>query len=280
MRKVSTRNITDLVSALCIRANIHLRRDVLLALKKARRAESNRRAAGALDNIIENARIAEDKMLPICQDTGMVAVFMEVGRGVEFTGGSLKKAVDAGVMRGYIEGYLRQSVVASAVERVNTKTNTPAVLHVEITEGDSVKIYVMPKGFGSENKSAVRMLNPTDGEKGISEFVLDVVKDAGPEACPPFILGIGIGGTFEYAALLSKKALLRDIGKTNSGRKMAILEKRILKSVNALGIGAMGFGGRTTALGVNVLDYPTHIAGLPVAVNVCCHALRTAKGVI
>ena len=280
MRQIQARAISDLISALCVYANVNLRPDIREAIKNALKKEKSARAKTTLKLLLENADIAVTKKIPICQDTGMAVVFMEIGQNVKITGGVLKEAVDKGVKNGYAIGYLRKSVVRSPFGRKNTNTNTPAILHSSIVPGDKIKIWVMPKGFGSENKSRISMLNPGDGERGIIDFVLETVKAAGPEACPPFVLGVGIGGTFDYAAYLAKKALLKKINLKNPDKKLFLLEKKILKAVNNLKIGPMGFGGRTTALGVSVLTYPTHIAGLPVAVNVNCHATRSAYGVI
>lgn len=280
MRKIRSSAVSDLVSRLCIKANMDLRPDILKAIENALRNEKNVNAKSALRLLLENARIASSDKIAICQDTGFVTVFMDIGQDVRITGDFLKRAVDKGVSNGYKRGYLRKSVVRSPISRENTNTNTPAILHISTVPGSLVRVWVMPKGFGSENKSRVAMLDPQDGEKGIIEFVLDTVKQAGPEACPPFVLGIGIGGTFDYAALLAKKALLRRIDRRNPDAKLFSLEKKILNKANSLGIGPMGFGGKTTVLGVNILSYATHIAGLPVAVNVNCHATRSAYGVI
>lgn len=280
MRQIKTRAISSLISALCIQANLNLRPDFKKALKNALKKETGRRAKTVLKLLLENADVASGEKIAYCQDTGMMIVFMEIGQDVRITGGSLKKAVDKGVEDGYRIGYLRKSVVQSPLIRKNTKTNTPAILHTDIVPGNKIKIWVIPKGFGSENKSRLRMLNPGEGEGGILDFVVDTVKKAGPEACPPFVLGIGIGGTFDYAAYLAKKALLRKINTKNPDRKLASLEKKIYDKVNSLGIGPMGLGGKTTVAAVNILSYPTHIAGLPIAVNVNCHAVRSAGGVI
>ena len=280
MRKVKSSAISNLISKLCIEANINLRPDIRKAIENALKKEKSARTKGALRLLLENANIASNDKIAICQDTGLAVVFMEIGQEVQIVGSLLKKAVDKGVKDGYRKGYLRKSVVRSPIIRENTNTNTPVILHTSIVPGDSIKIWVMPKGFGSENKSDIRMLNPADGEKGIIEFVVEVVKQAGPEACPPFVLGIGIGGTFDYAAFLAKKALLRRIDQKNSDARLTTLEKKILEKVNSTGIGPMGLGGKTTALGVNILSCATHIAGLPVAVNVNCHATRSAYGVL
>ncbi len=280
MRQVKTSAISDLISRLCIEANVRLRPDMRKAIRTALKKEKNTGAKSALGLLLENAAIACTDRIAICQDTGLVVVFMDIGQEVRIAGGPLKQAVDRGVRDGYRNGYLRKSVVFSPIARKNTKTNTPAILHTAVTPGNKIKIWVMPKGFGSENKSAMTMLNPSDGERGIIDFVVDTVKKAGPEACPPFVLGIGIGGTFDYAAYLAKKSLLRRIDRKNPDKKLAALEKKILNAVNNLNLGPMGLGGKTTALGVNILSYATHIAGLPVAVNMNCHATRSAYGVI
>lgn len=280
MRKIRARYITNLVSRLCVEANINLRPDIKKAIRDALKREKAKNARWALNFILENAGIASEDKIAICQDTGLTVVFMELGQDVNIAGGLLKNAVDRGVKDGYRKGFLRKSVVRSPIERKNTGTNTPSILHVSIAPGRRVKIWVVPKGFGSENKSGIRMLNPTEGERGIIDFVLETVKQAGPEACPPFVLGIGIGGTFDYAAYLSKKAFLRRIDEKNSDPRLALLEKKILAEVNKLGIGPMGLGGKTTALAVNILSSATHIAGLPAAVNINCHATRSAYGVL
>jgi fumarate hydratase subunit alpha len=257
-----------------------LRTDIRNAIKDALKKEKNANAKRALRLLLENASIALCDRIPICQDTGLTVVFIEIGQELQIIGDSLEDAVNKGVREGYKKAYLRKSVVRSPIIRENTNTNTPAILHTKIVPGDLVKIWVMPKGFGSENKSSIRMLNPTDGERGIIEFAVDAVRRAGPEACPPYVLGIGIGGTFDYAAFLAKKALLRRIDKKNPDKHLASLERKILNRVNNLGIGPMGFGGRCTALGVSILSWATHIAGLPVAVNINCHATRSAYGVL
>lgn len=279
MRQVKSAVISDLISRLCIEANINIRPDIRKAIKNALKKEKNRNAKGVLRLLLENANIASNDKIPICQDTGLAVVFIEIGQ-VQIVGDSLKDAVDKGVRNGYRKGYLRKSVVRSPIVRENTDTNTPAILHTSIVVGDKIKIWVMPKGFGSENKSSVAMLNPMDGEQAIIDFVINEVKKAGPEACPPFVLGVGIGGTFDYATFLAKKALLRRIDQKNPDITLFSLEKKILNKVNSLGIGPMGLGGETTVLGVNILSFATHIAGLPVAVNINCHATRSAYGII
>lgn len=278
MRNIKVSRIRDLISELCIDANLRLRGDVLHAIRNAVKREEDSMSKRALELLVENAKVASEDKIAICQDTGLAIVFMEIGQDVHITGGSLKEAVNKGVENGYKKGYLRKSVVISPLTRRNTGTNTPAMLYTSIVPGESVKIWVMAKGFGSENKSKVVMLDPTDDEKKIIDFVINTVRSAGSEACPPFLLGIGIGGTFDHAAFLSKKALLKSIDEKNPDPALYRLEKQILHKVNRLGIGPMGFGGKTTALGVNILSSATHIAGLPVAVNVSCHATRTAYG--
>ena len=280
MRELDVSKIRDAVAELCMKANFELRRDISGALRQALKRETDDRARRILKLIIENARLARAKKLAICQDTGVVIVFLEIGQDVSLVGGDLKEAVDAGVREGYRRGCLRNSVVGDAILRENSRDNTPAVMHVEIVKGDRVRIVVMPKGFGSENKSAIKMFNPTESVDTIKAFILDTVSKAGPDACPPFVLGIGIGGTFEEAALLSKRALLRPVNEKNRKRHFARLEKELLAGINALKIGPMGLGGKTTALGVNIEGYPTHIAGLPVAVSMSCHATRGAEKVL
>lgn len=280
MRKIDVKKIKDAVKQLCLKANFELRQDILMALKRAQRFESSPRAKEILRSIIENALLAKRKKLAICQDTGMVFVHVELGQDVAFTGGSLREAVDEGVRRAYDEGCLRKSVVNDPLIRKNTLTNTPCILVTDIVDGDKVTITVSPKGFGSENKSMIKMFKPTASLDEIEDFILDVVRRAGPDACPPLVLGIGIGGTFDLAAGLAKRALLRSIDKRNAKRHLAILEKRLIRDINRLGIGPMGLGGSTTVLGVNVMGHQTHIAGLPVAVNVSCHATRSATKVV
>lgn len=277
MREIDVSKIKDTVSELCLKANFELRGDVLAAIKKALRKETSARARNILKSILENAKLARKKRLAICQDTGIAVVYMEIGREAALTGGSLEKAINDGVEEGYRKGCLRKSVVRDPLVRSNTRTNTPAVIHIDMVEGDRVKISVMPKGFGSENKSAIKMFGPNASVEDIKDFVKDVVIKAGPDACPPLVLGIGIGGTFEKAALLSKKALLRPIDQRNKARHLARLERELVGEIDALGIGPMGLGGKTTVLGVNIMEAHTHIAGLPVAVNVSCHVTRNAE---
>ena len=274
MREISVSAITDVVERLCIEANTHLPGDVKCAIERCRACEDGVIAQGVLDNIIENYNIAHRENVPICQDTGMACVFLEIGQDVHLVGGDLRQAVDEGVRRGYDKGYLRKSVVGDPVRRGNTGDNTPAMLYTEIVPGESVKITVGPKGFGSENMSAIKMLRPSDGVEGVVDFVVETVKNAGPNPCPPIVVGVGIGGTFDKAAYLAKKALLRSVDIPNEKPFYADLEQKLLERINALGIGPQGFGGKTTALAVNIETYPTHIAGLPVAVNINCHVTR------
>ena len=280
MREINVSKIKETVRDLCLKANFELRRDVLKALKASISRETNRRAKNIIKTIVENAKLARKKRIAICQDTGMVVVHLEIGQNVMLTGGSIRKAIDDGVEEAYRKGCLRKSVVADALTRENTKTNTPAIIHIDIIESDNVKISVSPKGFGSENKSMIRMFRPTDPVVEIKKFVVEVVKKAGPDACPPLILGIGLGGTFEKCAYLAKKALLRAIDKRNPKRHIAKLELELIRDINSLNMGPMGLGGKTTVLGVNILEAHTHIAGLPVAVNVSCHATRSAEKIL
>ncbi len=278
MRNIKAKNISKLISKLCIEANTRLRGDIRRAISSALRKESNGRPKKLLQMLLDNADAALKGRVAICQDTGMAAVFAEIGQDVHITGGSLEAAVTEGVKHGYQKGYFRKSVVASPLSRKNTGTNTPAMLHTDIVPGKYFKIWVMAKGFGSENKSAIKMFNPTASEDEIIDFIISVAKEAGPDACPPFVVGVGIGGTFDYAAHLAKKSLFREIDKKNKNPKLAVLEKKIFEKLNKLGIGPMGLGGKTTALGVSILSTATHIAGLPVAVNINCHATRSAYG--
>ena len=277
MRKITSTQITDAIANLCITANIDADESIRKAVCQARDIETSALAKNALNMILENMDIAEAERMPICQDTGMVIVFIEIGQDVHVTG-NLSDAVHEGVRRGYRDGYLRASVVKDPISRENTKDNTPAVIHYNIVPGDKVAITVMPKGFGSENKSAIKMLTPSAGVEGIIDFVVDTVKAAGSSPCPPIVVGVGVGGTMEKAALLSKQALILDILEQNPDPYWAEIEKQLLEKINALNIGAAGFKGTATALGVRVLTYPTHIAGLPVAVNIGCHVSRH-KGV-
>ena len=274
MREISVTQITDAVERLCIDANTHLPGDVKCAIARCRACEDGIIAQGVLDKIIENYEIADSENVPICQDTGMACVFLEIGQDVHLVGGDLAQAVDEGVRRGYDKGYLRKSVVADPIRRGNTGDNTPAMLYTEIVPGEQVKITVAPKGFGSENMSAIRMFKPSAGLQGIKDFILETVENAGPNPCPPMVVGVGIGGTFDKAALLAKKALMRPLDVRNPDPYYAQLETEMLEKVNALGIGPQGFGGRTTAIGLNIETMPTHIAGMPCAININCHVTR------
>ena len=274
MRELDVSVIRDTVARLCIEANTHLPEDVQKAIRDFQEKEDWAIARGVLDQIVENFTIARNENVPICQDTGMACVFLEVGQEVHFTGGGLYEAVNEGVRRGYGEGYLRKSVVADPIRRGNTGDNTPAMIHTDIVPGDRVTITVGPKGFGSENMSAIKMLKPSDGLEGIKKFILDIVEAAGPNPCPPMVVGVGIGGTFEKAAYLAKKALMRPLDVRNPDPYYADLEAELLDRINTLGIGPQGFGGLTTALGLNIEVLPTHIAGMPCAVNIGCHATR------
>ena len=280
MRELDVSVVRDAVARLCVAANTRLPEDVKKAIDEFRSKEDWAIAKGVLENIVENYKIADSENVPICQDTGMACVFLEVGQEVHFVGGGLYDAVNEGVRRGYTEGYLRKSVVADPVRRGNTGDNTPAVVYTDIVPGDKVKITVGPKGFGSENMSAIKMLKPSDGLEGIKKFILDTVEAAGPNPCPPMVVGVGIGGTFDKAAYLAKKALMRPLDVRNPDSYYAELEIELLEQINALGIGPQGFGGLTTALGLNIEVMPTHIAGMPCAVNIGCHATRHATEVL
>lgn len=280
MREVSVSEITKNIREMCIEANHFLSPDMKQVFDEAVSREESPLGKQILNQLEENLRIAGDDMIPICQDTGMAVVFLKAGQEVHFTGGSLTEAVNEGVRQGYTEGFLRKSVVQDPIERVNTGDNTPAILHYEIVEGDSVEITVAPKGFGSENMSRVFMLKPADGIEGVKEAILTAVRDAGPNACPPMVVGVGIGGTFEKCALMAKHALTRDLSEEAPVPYVRELEKEMLERINGLGIGPGGLGGRITAFAVNIETYPTHIAGLPVAVNICCHVNRHAHRVI
>ena len=280
MREVSVSEITKNLREMCIEANHFLSPDMKQVFDEAVSREESPLGKQILNQLEENLRIAGEDMIPICQDTGMAVVFLKAGQEVHFTGGSLTEAVNEGVRQGYTEGFLRKSVVQDPIERVNTGDNTPAILHYEIVEGDSVEITVAPKGFGSENMSRVFMLKPADGIEGVKEAILAAVRDAGPNACPPMVVGVGIGGTFEKCALMAKHALTRDLSEEAPVPYVRELEKEMLERINGLGIGPGGLGGRITAFAVNIETYPTHIAGLPVAVNICCHVNRHAHRVI
>ena len=280
MRDFSVSEITKNIREMCIEANHFLSPDMKQVFDEAVSREESPLGKQILNQLEENLRIAGEDMIPICQDTGMAVVFLKAGQEVHFTGGSLTEAVNEGVRQGYTEGFLRKSVVQDPIERVNTGDNTPAILHYEIVEGDSVEITVAPKGFGSENMSRVFMLKPADGIEGVKEAILTAVRDAGPNACPPMVVGVGIGGTFEKCALMAKHALTRDLSEEAPVPYVRELEKEMLERINGLGIGPGGLGGRITAFAVNIETYPTHIAGLPVAVNICCHVNRHAHRVI
>ena len=274
MRTIQVQEITKQIREMCIEANYFLSEDMKEALNQAASSEESPLGRQILTQLQENLQIAGEDQIPICQDTGMAVIFMKIGQDVHFAGGSLWEAVNEGVRQGYTEGFLRKSVVADPILRENTKDNTPAVFYPEITEGEQVEITVAPKGFGSENMSRVFMLKPADGLEGVKEAVLTAVRDAGPNACRPVVVGVGIGGTFEKCALMAKHALTRNLGEESPVSWVQDLEKELLERINGLGIGPGGLGGRTTALAVNVETYPTHIAGLPVAVNICCHVNR------
>lgn len=278
MREINFEDIAALTAKLCIKANCFLNRDIYNALKKAESSEKSPVGREILDELIENADIAEKNIVPICQDTGIAVIFVEIGQEIHISGGSLTDAVNEGVRRGYTEGYLRKSVVSDPIIRKNTGDNTPAVIHYDIKEGDGFKITVAPKGIGSENMSKIFMLKPSDGIEGIKKAVIETVEEAGPNPCPPVIIGIGIGGNFEKCAYLAKKALLRPVGEKSSLDHIAALEDELLELINKTGIGPQGLGGTTTALGVNIETFPTHIGGMPVAVNIGCHVTRHAEG--
>lgn len=280
IREISTEIITDNVKEMCIEANHFLSPDMDKKLKDAAETEKSELGRKILNQLQENLQIAGEEMIPICQDTGMAVFFVEVGQDVHFTGQPIEDAINEGVRRGYKEGYLRKSVVSDPIIRENTKDNTPAVIHYYIVPGDNVKITFAPKGFGSENMSRVFMLKPADGIEGVKNAILTAVKDAGPNACPPMVVGVGVGGTFEKCAILAKKALTRPAGEHSDIEYVADMENELLEKINKLGIGPGGLGGSTTALAVNINTYPTHIAGLPVAVNICCHVNRHAVRVI
>lgn len=274
MRSVDVSIVTRNIKEMCIQANHFLSEDMDIAMKKAVETEEAPLGKQILTQLQENLKIAGEDMIPICQDTGMAVVFIEVGQEVYFEGGSLTDAINEGVRQGYVEGYLRKSVVDDPIIRENTKDNTPAVIHYNIVPGDKVKIKVAPKGFGSENMSRVFMLKPADGIEGVKNAILTAVQDAGPNACPPMVVGVGIGGTFEKCALMAKDALTREVGTHSDIQWVKDLEEEMLETINKLGIGPGGLGGTTTALAVNVNTYPTHIAGLPVGINICCHVNR------
>lgn len=279
MRTIAATLIRDTVARLCMEANQTLSPDLENALRQAAESEPWALAQSTLNTLCENLDAARETGLPICQDTGMACVFCEIGQDVHIDG-DFEAAVNAGVAKGYTEGFLRKSVVRDPIRRGNTGDNTPAVLHVRLVPGDRVKITVAPKGFGSENMSRLAMLKPSDGEEGVKQFVLDTVRQAGPNPCPPIVVGVGIGGTFERAALLAKQALLRPVGSHHPDPYYASMEQELLQKINAMGIGPQGFGGRTTALGLQIETFPTHIAGMPVAVNISCHVTRHKEAVL
>ena len=278
MREINVNDIASNIKEMCIDANYFLEDDIKNSLFKAEKEETSEVGKSVLNQLHQNLDIAESEMIPICQDTGMAVVFLDIGQDVHFVGGDLTDAVNRGVREGYEEGYLRKSVVGDPVERVNTKDNTPAIIHMNIVPGDKVKITVSPKGFGSENMSRIFMLKPADGLDGIKKAIIETVREAGPNACPPFIVGVGIGGDFEKSAILAKRALTRGLDEESASpyRKPYLdeLEKELLEEINKIGLGPAGLGGRKTALGINIETYPTHIAGMPLAINMCCHVNR------
>lgn len=277
MREIQALKIVEEVKRMCIDSNYYLTDDIKESIENAMEEEEKDLPKDTLKKILENAEIARKEQVPICQDTGMACVFVEIGQDVHVVGGSLQEAINEGVRRGYEDGYLRKSVVKDPLRRINTRDNTPAVINYEIVDGDRLKITLAPKGFGSENMSQIKMLKPSDGIKGVTDFVVKTVQEAGSNPCPPIVVGIGLGGTFDRAALMAKKALLRPINKRNRDDFYAELEVELLKIINSIGIGPQGFGGKTTALAVNIEAFPTHIAGLPVAVNINCHVTRHAE---
>lgn len=280
MREIEAKNITAAIKKMCTDANFFLGEDVLAAFKKFKEEEESPIGKHILGLLEENAKIAKEELVPMCQDCGFAVVFVELGQEVHIKGGNLEEAINQGVRQGYQEGYLRKSILSDPIKRVNTGDNTPAVIHVRVVSGDKLKLIIAPKGGGSENMSGVKMLKPSDGIEGVKNFVIQRVKEAGSNPCPPIVVGVGIGGTFEVAALLAKKALLRHLGEPSSDPEAAALEKELLTKVNNLGIGPQGLGGRTTALAVHVEKYPCHIASLPVAVNINCHAARHQEAVL
>ncbi|WP_302640367.1 fumarate hydratase [uncultured Clostridium sp.] len=280
MKTINVNEIIKTVKELSIEANYYLPNDVKEAIEKAEKNEKWPIANNILNKILENSQIASAEKMPICQDTGMACVFIDIGQDVHITGGSLEEAINEGVRQGYAEGFLRKSVVKDPLHRVNTNDNTPALIYYNMVPGDKVKITLAPKGFGSENMSRIAMLKPSDGLEGVKNFVLETVRMAGPNPCPPIVIGIGIGGSFDKAAYLAKKALIRPVNENNTDEFYGNLEKELLEEVNKIGIGPQGFGGKTTALALNIETYPTHIAGLPVAVNINCHATRHKERVL
>lgn len=280
MRTINSSEITKNIKEMCIEANYFLSDDVKSKLCNAAKEEDSKLGKQILEQLEENLEIAKNDMIPICQDTGMAVVFINIGQDVHIEGENLEDAINEGIRQGYTEGYLRKSVVKDPIDRENTKDNTPGVIHYGIVKGDKIEITVAPKGFGSENMSRICMLKPADGIEGVKKAILETVQLAGPNACPPIVVGVGVGGTFEKCALLAKKALTRELGSHNSIKYVAELEEEMLEKINNMGIGPAGLGGKTTALGINIETYPTHIAGLPVAINMCCHVNRHVKRVI
>ena len=281
MREIPVQQLTETIKELCLKANYEIGKDVEYAVQSALETESSPVGRSVLCQLCENYRIARDERVAICQDTGMAVFFIELGQEVHFTGGDFEEAVQEGVRQAYAEGYLRKSVVSDPLfDRINTKDNTPAILHLRIVPGDRVHILMTAKGFGSENMSAVKMLVPADGEQGVLDFIIDTARKAGPNPCPPMVIGVGIGGTMEQAALLAKRMTAREIGSHHPDPRYAALEEKALAAINCLGIGPAGIGGKTTALAVNIASFPTHIAGMPVAINICCHAARHAEGIL
>ncbi|EML9212492.1 fumarate hydratase [Clostridioides difficile] len=279
MRKIKSEQIVEQVKKLCIEASLYLGEDVLSCIKEKAKSEKSEVGKNILNILVENAEIAKEKNIPICQDTGMAVFFVEIGQEVLIEGDTLTDAINEGARQGYEEGYLRKSVV-SPINRVNTKDNTPAVIHYDMVKGDKIKIEFAAKGFGSENMSKMKMLKPSDGLEGIKKFIIDTVSEAGPNPCPPMVIGVGIGGTVDKCAQIAKKALFRELGEFNKDENIAKLESELLTAINKLGIGPQGLGGTTTALGLNIETFPTHITGLPVVVNINCHASRHKKVVI
>lgn len=275
MREINCSDITSTIKDLCIEATAHLPKDVYQSLLDKYYEEDSQLAKKTLKVLIDNADLAKNNTMPICQDTGMAFIYITMGQEVHITGGSLNEAIQEGVRQGYIDGYLRKSVVDDPLfDRINTKDNTPAIIYYEIVEGDVFHITLAPKGFGSENMSQIKMLKPSDGIDGVKDFVLKVVNDAGPNACPPMVIGVGIGGSFDKVTLLAKKAMMREIGTHHEDERYAALENELLEIINNTGIGPAGYGGKTTALSLNIETFPTHIAGMPVAVSICCHVSR------
>lgn len=280
MKEINVQEIIQAVEELCLEANCVLNQDVVNALQRSLATEESPQGKEVIELLLQNAEIAKRENVPICQDTGIAVLFVEVGQDLHFTGGSITEALNEGVRRGYQKGFLRKSIVVDPFDRENSEDNTPAIIHYDLVEGDNLALTLAPKGFGSENMSALRMLKPSDGLAGAMDFVVETVDKAGANPCPPIVVGVGVGGTMEKAAYLAKKALLRDIGSTNPDPKLAKVEQELLRRINDLGIGPQGFGGRTTALGVNLEVFGTHIAGLPVAVNINCHVARHRRIVL